>query len=427
MAKHNSLATALIQAFLLATLATSANVAIDRTGWTAVAETFQVGNEPSKAVDNDAATFWHSRYSPAPIDQLPNWIIVDMQSTYNVQAVSIQPRPSNNANGRVGGHRIEISTDNSTWQTTAIGTYNNDATTKKTTFVTRPARYVKITATSEAQSPSNPWTAIAEINVFQDTAAYTAPVAGKGLWEKTVDFPLIPAAVSLLTNGKLLIWSAFAKDNFGGARGFTQTGIYDPATGDSSQLNVTNTAHDMFCPGISLDFAGRVVVTGGSNAAKTSIYDPSSNAWIAGPNMKISRGYQSSATCSDGRIFTIGGSWSGGIGGKNGEISSASTSTWTLLQDTLVSPMLTQDAGGVWRSDNHAWLFGWKNQTVFQGGPSIAMNWYDTVGTGSTTAAGNRLDDGHAMNGNAIMYDASAGKILTAGGSPGEKSLVQNA
>jgi galactose oxidase len=48
----------------------------------------------------------------------------------------------------------------------------------------------------------------------------------------------------------------------------------------------------------------------------------------------------------------------------------------------------------------------------------MAMNWYDTTGSGSTTGAGNRLDDGHAMNGNAIMYDASAGKILTAGGAP---------
>jgi galactose oxidase len=44
------------------------------------------------------------------------------------------------------------------------------------------------------------------------------------------------------------------------------------------------------------------------------------------------------------------------------------------------------------------------------------MNWYDTVGSGSTTGAGNRLDDGDSMCGNAVMYDAVAGKILTAGG-----------
>ena len=52
----------------------------------------------------------------------------------------------------------------------------------------------------------------------------------------------------------------------------------------------------------------------------------------------------------------------------------------------------------------------------FQAGPSKAMNWYDTVGTGSTTGAGNRGDDADSMCGNAVMYDAVAGKILTAGG-----------
>ncbi|CAO2649381.1 Nn.00g067660.m01.CDS01 [Neocucurbitaria sp. VM-36] len=421
MASCSLLVARFIKVLIFANLVTTTSVSIDRTGWSATADSFQSGNDPDKALDANATTFWHSKYSPTPVDALPNWIVVDMKATYNINAVSIQPRPSDNANGRIGGHKIEVSIDNSTWQIVARGTYNNDATTKKTTFVTRQARYLKITATSEAQSPNNPWTAIAEINAFHDVLSGTPtplipPASGQGLWEKTVDFPLIPAAVSLLTNGKLLIWSAYAKDNFGGQRGYTQTSIYDPETGESSQLNVTNTQHDMFCPGISQDFDGRVIVTGGSNAAKTSIYDPSTNAWTGAPNMQIARGYQATATCSDGRIFTIGGSWSGGEGGKNGEIYNPTTKSWSLIQNALVDPMLTADAGGVWRSDNHAWLFGWKNQTVFQAGPSTAMNWYDTVGPGSTTPAGKRLDDGDAMNGNAIMYDAPAGKILTAGG-----------
>jgi galactose oxidase len=269
MAFSTSLFTLFLKALVFANLVASASVAISRTGWTATADSFQTGNEPAKALDGSATTFWHSEYDPTPVDPLPNWIVVDMKVSYNINAVSLQPRPADSGNGRIGGHRIEVSADNSTWQLVALGTYNNDATTKKTFFVSRPARYVRITATSEAQSAANQWTAVAEINIFQDTT-YTAPVAGKGLWEKTVDFPLVPAAVSLLTNGKVLIWSAFAKDTFGGARGFTQTGIYDPAPGESSQLNVSNTQHDMFCPGISLDFNGRVIVTGGSNAEKTS-------------------------------------------------------------------------------------------------------------------------------------------------------------
>ena len=46
------------------------------------------------------------------------------------------------------------------------------------------------------------------------------------------------------------------------------------------------------------------------------------------------------------------------------------------------------------------------------------MNWYGTTGDGSQTGAGNRASDADSMCGNAIMYDAVAGKILTLGGAP---------
>lgn len=246
MALFNSLGFILLTVLPLIHPVSSALAAISRSGWTATADSYQSGNEPAKALDGNVSSLWHSRYSPAPADTLPNWISIDMKATYSVQAISIQPRTDNTGNGRIGGHKIEVSLDNSSWQTVAVGTYNNDATTKKTFFVARQARYVKITATTEAQSTSNPWTSVAEINVFQDASIpYSAPAPGKGLWEKTVDFPLIPAAVSLLPNGKVLMWSAYAKDNFGGSRGYTQTGIYDPATGESSELLVANTQHDM--------------------------------------------------------------------------------------------------------------------------------------------------------------------------------------
>lgn len=136
----------------------------------------------------------------------------------------------------------------------------------------------------------------------------------------------------------------------------------------------------MFCEGLSLDATGRIVATGGcsnraytgleltmaggNDAAKTSIYDPLTSAWTAEGLMQIARGYQSVSkhlqvnfsyilsrrtghkskalrkpvfssqiwskesytdstfvqmvTLSNGNLFTIGGSWSGGSGGKNG-------------------------------------------------------------------------------------------------------------
>jgi galactose oxidase len=44
------------------------------------------------------------------------------------------------------------------------------------------------------------------------------------------------------------------------------------------------------------------------------------------------------------------------------------------------------------------------------------MNWYTPVGYGGIYAAGERGNDPDAMNGNAVMYDVMAGKILAVGG-----------
>lgn len=240
---------------------------------------------------------------------------------------------------------------------------------------------------------------------------------GLGQWGPLIKFPLVPAAGAHTADGKILTWSAYSPLTFNiGVEAQTITATYDPTTGQVSEATITNTGHDMFCPGISMDFNGKVVVTGGDTASQTSIYSPTKDTWAASGKMNIGRGYQSTATLSNGDIFVIGGSWSGGQGGKNGEIFNGQT--WSKLTGCPVAPMLTNDAQGIFRQDNHAWLFGWKNGFVFQGGPSKAMNWYGTSGTGSQTAAGNRGTDGDRMTGSAVMYDAVNGKIFTAGGSP---------
>ncbi|KAI9845578.1 MAG: hypothetical protein M1837_004675 [Sclerophora amabilis] len=388
----------------------------DRTGWTATANSFQSGNEPAKVLDG-TNTIWHSQYSPnAP---LPHNIVIDMKRTYNVNGLSYLPRQDGSSNGNIGEHRIQLSADGVNWGTpVAIGTWLDDRSLKKTLFVTKPARYVRLTALTEAGGRGT-WSSAAEINMFT-TASYTPPPTNKGQWSNTVDFPIVPAAAAILPSENVVLWSSYKATDFNGGSGsgLTLTTTFNPATGAVPQRSVSNTRHDMFCPGLSMDFSGRAVVTGGNDAAKTSIYDLGSGGWSAAADMRIARGYQSQTTLSDGRIFTIGGSWSGARGGKNGEVYSPSANTWTLLSGCPVAPMLTNDAEGIFRSDNHAWLFGWKNGFVFQAGPSKAMNWYGTSGSGSRSSAGNRLNDPDSMDGNAVMYDAVNGKILTVGGSP---------
>lgn len=200
------------------------------------------------------------------------------------------------------------------------------------------------------------------------------------------------------------------------ASGYTQFADYNFKTGAISQREISNTDHDMFCPGMSSLADGRLVISGGSDAEAVSIYHPVNNSFTRAADMKVARGYQSSVTLSDGKVFTIGGSYSGARGGKDGEIYDPEADTWTLLPGALVEPMLTTDAEGIWREDNHAWLFSWTNRSVFQAGPSTKQHWYGTFGNGSVVEAGTR-DTSDAMCGINVMYDAEAGKILTSGGS----------
>ena len=186
-------------------------------------------------------------------------------------------------------------------------------------------------------------------------------------------------------------------------------------SGAVSARTVTNTQHDMFCPGISALEDGRILIQGGSNAKVNSFYNPATNEFTRAPDLIMARGYQTSVTLSDNRVFTIGGAYSGPLQGKDGEVYDPKSNSWKSLPDAKVGPMLTTDNEGIWREDNHGWLFAWKGNSVFQAGPSKAMNWYSTNGTGAQTAAGTR-DTDDAMCGIFVMYEP--GKILTAGGSP---------
>lgn len=393
-----------------------AQVVSDRTGWTATADSSQPGNDPHNVLDGNADSIWHTPYNPD--GPLPHQITIDMQTPRYVNALTYQPRQDGSFNGNIGEHKIFLSNDGVNWgNAVAIGTYLNDATTKRTVFASTEARYLRLLQTSEANGQQ--WGSAAEINIEQAAGPPPNP-DGVGSWGPTIDFPLVPVAIALLpTTGKVLTWSAYDGSYFTGSPGGkTVTATYDPNSQIVSQRIITNTNHDMFCPGLSLDSNGRPIVTGGNDAPRTSIYDPGADNWISGPDMVISRGYQAQSTISDGRTFVIGGSWSGGQGNKNGEIYDPNSNTWTGLPGCPVAPMLTNDAGGVFRSDNHGWLFSWKDGSVFQAGPSVNLNWYGTGGGGSQAGAGTRDGDGDAMNGNAVMYDAVAGKILAVGGAP---------
>ncbi|KAH7075132.1 hypothetical protein FB567DRAFT_504656 [Paraphoma chrysanthemicola] len=389
---------------------------------------FQPGNPGTNAIDQNNNTLWHSQYEPAIA--LPHRATLDLGIATWFNGFTYLPRqdvkPGNDIFGNIGRHDIEISVDNNRWTTVVSQTTFTDTAALKTErFTAVQARYIRITAFTEAGN-RGPWTSAAELGVL----LIENPPPNVGSWSSVISLPLVAAGAFLIPeSGKLLLFSASGLTDFESAKGNTQTATYDPTTGAVSQRNVRETGHDMFCPGLSLDFDGRAIVTGGNDNFPTSIYTPSTNIWSRAADMQIKRGYQSSTTLSNGQVFQIGGSWVPieQRGGKNAEIYNPSTNTWTLLPDCPVAPMLTNDAQGVFRSDNHGWLFGWKNAWVFQAGPSKAMGWYGTTNGGSYIDAGRRAADGDSMCGTAVMYDAVQGKIFSAGGSPSyEESEATN-
>ncbi|KAF5024815.1 hypothetical protein F66182_3054 [Fusarium sp. NRRL 66182] len=245
--------------------------------------------------------------------------------------------------------------------------------------------------------------------------------ASQGKWSDIIRLPVIPVAAYVVPqfpqSQELLFFSSWGPDAFGGASGKTQFGALDLPTGAIRNREVANTHHDMFCPGMSQLGDGRILIQGGSDAEAVSLYNPKTDEFTRGPDMKMARGYQTSTILSDGRVFTIGGAYSGLRQGKNGEVYDPKANKWTMLPGADVKPMLTKDHEGIWREDNHAWLFGWMDGSVFQAGPSMDQHWYSTKRRGSVAKAAKR-DDANAMCGIFVMYDAVAGKILSAGGSP---------
>ncbi|KAH8175232.1 f5/8 type C domain-containing protein [Sarocladium implicatum] len=389
---------------------------LSRTGWTVTCSTANSGNPCSRVLDGNTGTFWHTVYQGST-PQPPHIITIDLGTARAIMGLAMLPRSDGNANGFIARHEVLLSTDGTNFGSpVAFGTWYGDSTEKFANFEPRSARYVRLRALTEA-SGNNQFASIAELNLY--TATVATQNTALGTWGVTLDFPIVPAAAFVdPPTGQVVAWSAWRYDEFsGGGKGYTLTSTWDPATNVISQRTIQNTKHDMFCPGISMDQNGQMVVTGGNDAARTSIYDPATQSWLSGPNMKIARGYQSSVTLSDGRIFTIGGSWSGGEFDKPGEVYNPTTQQWTLLSNAKVIPMLTQDKQGLFRSDNHGWLFGWRNRTVFQAGPSTAMHWYYTSGSGDVEDAGSRNSSPDQMCGNAVMFDAVAGKIITFGGS----------
>jgi galactose oxidase len=387
--------------------------ALPRAGWTVSADSQEsAADAASNVLDGNGTTIWQTPYT-GTVPPLPHYIMIDMRSTHLISGLSYLPRQDGSLNGTIGRYSISASSDGRNWGSpVASGRWADSPTAKYSIFTPKSARFVRLTALSEAGNRGQ-WSSAAEINIHGE-----APPAGVGgRWGAPIGFPIVPVSAVMLPNNKLLTFSAFDDMTYNTTPNtITKVAILDLNNGRVTEPRNVNTHHQMFCTGLAILPDGRVLINGGSNDRATTIYNPTSNTWSVGPLMNIPRAYEGDTTLSTGQVLTLGGSWYDSAGNKNGEIftSSGTTGSWRKLSGVLADKILTADPAGIWRADNHVWLFAQSGGTVFQAGPSKQMNWITTVGNGSITGAGNRGNSADAMNGNAVMYNI--GKIFTVGG-----------
>ncbi len=251
---------------------------------------------------------------------------------------------------------------------------------------------------------------------------------GPGAWGNPISLPSIPVSAANLPDGRILTWAAYNQFdylyNVDNQR--TYTTIFNPLTETANEELVANTNHDMFCPGASMLSDGSIMVTGGSSVARTSIFNPTSGSWSFEDSLNIPRAYNSNTTVHDGSVLTLGGSWAEESLCRTGVTSSQNNcpdklaeiwnpaTGWKILPGISADVLRTNDQDGLFRSDNHMWLFAVPGGKVLHAGPSKKMHLLNLAGNGSIQPVGNRSDDSDAMNGNAVMYDV--GSLLTIGG-----------
>ena len=108
------------------------------------------------------------------------------------------------------------------------------------------------------------------------------------------------------------------------------------------------------------------MITGGNNSNETTIYNPYTNQWYAFPNMIRGRGYHAMTILSDGSVFTLGGSWSGGEGNKFAEVWTEGVG-WQPKRGIMPEgSLVTNDERGIYRSENDMWLgFGTQGERAW--------------------------------------------------------------
>lgn len=142
------------------------DVTLPINGWTAAASDEYAANAAAKALDGQTTTFWHSNYTASGTTPLPHTVTIDMKEAKLVSGLTYLPRQDAYKNGTIGQYEVRTSPDGITWTgPVAKSAWADDKTLKVALFPETSARYVRLTALSEAGNRGQ-WSSVAELRVI---------------------------------------------------------------------------------------------------------------------------------------------------------------------------------------------------------------------------------------------------------------------
>jgi hypothetical protein len=124
------------------------------------------GNVAANAIDGNADTIWHTKWTPEN-DPMPHHLTIDLGRAVTLKGITYLPR-QDGANGRIAECEIYCSTEPNSWAapTAKVKWPNTDQLQTVNFKLPVKARYLKVVARSEVNH--NPYASIAELDVLTD-------------------------------------------------------------------------------------------------------------------------------------------------------------------------------------------------------------------------------------------------------------------
>ena len=228
-----------------------------------------------------------------------------------------------------------------------------------------------------------------------DAATPSTDPAVVGKWSNNKPWPVKAVHVSLLPDGKVMMWPSNEGDN---------PYIWNPNNNGIKRLE--QAGYNLFCAGFSLMADGKLFVAGGHivtpfGLPAASIFDHETNTWTRLADMNAGRWYPTVTQLSDGNVLVTSGNTETGVVNTIPQVYDIKTGAWRTLIGANIKTSL------------YPFMFEIGKGQVFMAGSRGDTRYLNTQGAGSWSSA---IDTnyGSRSSGTSVMYDE--GKILILGG-----------